>query len=173
MSQDYQRKCFVDFLDLFVRTVRLELTRPCGRWNLNPVRLPIPPRSRDGYNDLIIKQLNGVQSAFRGACCGAQNGAYETQHGALLQGSLEADDGWRVVCRSLRSRAGYAALRSELPSPDSDVTVFDGQCRFQKTDCERHRRRVGYESRERQTSTTIRAISFQARQPLRYWRTRR
>src|ERR1041385_9277602 len=85
-----------------------------------------------------------------GHAVGLKMGLYETQHGALRQGSLEADDGWRVVCRSLRSRAGYAALRSELASPDSDVTVFDGQCRFQKTDCERHRRRVGYESRERQ-----------------------
>ena len=26
-----------------VRMGRLELPRPCERWNLNPVRLPIPP----------------------------------------------------------------------------------------------------------------------------------
>src|ERR1700720_3947066 len=29
-----------------VRTGRVELPWPCGRWNLNPVRLPVPPRSR-------------------------------------------------------------------------------------------------------------------------------
>jgi hypothetical protein len=29
-----------------VRMGRLELPRPCGRWNLNPVRLPIPPHPR-------------------------------------------------------------------------------------------------------------------------------
>ncbi len=28
---------------LLVRMGRLELPRPCERWNLNPVRLPIPP----------------------------------------------------------------------------------------------------------------------------------
>ena len=29
-----------------VRMGRLELPRPCERWNLNPVRLPIPPHPR-------------------------------------------------------------------------------------------------------------------------------
>src|SRR5581483_2136513 len=33
--------------DLLVRTGRVELPCPCGRWNLNPVRLPVPPRSHD------------------------------------------------------------------------------------------------------------------------------
>ena len=31
---------------LLVRMGRLELPRPCERWNLNPVRLPIPPHPR-------------------------------------------------------------------------------------------------------------------------------
>jgi hypothetical protein len=32
--------------NLLVRMGRLELPRPCERWNLNPVRLPIPPHPR-------------------------------------------------------------------------------------------------------------------------------
>jgi hypothetical protein len=34
--------------EVMVRMGRLELPRPCERWNLNPVRLPIPPHPHGG-----------------------------------------------------------------------------------------------------------------------------
>src|SRR5689334_22558097 len=46
------------YLGLMVRTGRVELPWPCGRWNLNPVRLPVPPRSREQdcshYNWMVL-----------------------------------------------------------------------------------------------------------------------
>lgn len=41
-----------------VRMGRLELPRPCERWNLNPVRLPIPPHPHARTIDrLAARQL--------------------------------------------------------------------------------------------------------------------
>jgi hypothetical protein len=43
-----------------VRTGRVELPWPCGRWNLNPVRLPVPPRSRMRHNCSHYSFLAGI-----------------------------------------------------------------------------------------------------------------
>ena len=48
---------------LLVRMGRLELPRPCERWNLNPVRLPIPP------HPLAAHQGNQFQSTIFGFVC--------------------------------------------------------------------------------------------------------
>jgi hypothetical protein len=41
-----------------VRTGRVELPWPCGRWNLNPVRLPVPPRShKQDCSHYIVRSL--------------------------------------------------------------------------------------------------------------------
>jgi hypothetical protein len=36
-----------------VRMGRLELPRPCERWNLNPVRLPIPPHPLSAHESVL------------------------------------------------------------------------------------------------------------------------
>jgi hypothetical protein len=62
---------------LLVRMGRLELPRPCERWNLNPVRLPIPPHPQREEISLSVTSRSGIlieacsrESSGTPGCCG-------------------------------------------------------------------------------------------------------
>src|SRR5882757_6240080 len=68
---------------------RLELPRPCERWNLNPVRLPIPPHPLAERNCFSVT-FRSTASAF-GA---SRSGLQKTQKLLRIAGELrERGDG--------------------------------------------------------------------------------
>jgi hypothetical protein len=67
--------------DSLVRMGRLELPRPCERWNLNPVRLPIPPHPlEEGEATLLAYHRAGFLIA-----AGMHDSAVQSSHRHRLQ----------------------------------------------------------------------------------------